>query len=268
VKYFEYYLNICARSPAIIRYANDNQFKQYLSLLARLKKTNKRTDMTEISIKIITSLMPLIAVIVGVWQFNKGQKENKQRQIARKNFKKEQLNRKASFETPAKSTISTNVPPMPEESQQMLKDVLMAMYQENATQCRHHELLRSTATGSIIAIDGVVLGLLTISKHINTSSLPILTFVIALGFFAIFFARKQYERFNFHYQRLRVYREKLDQLFANGIVKSLKETADNNHEKAYPGFEDSPYHIWWESLHDMIILIGVILMIIAIWFPQ
>ena len=157
---------------------------------------------------------------------------------------------------------------MPQESQQMLKDVLMAMYQENATQCRHHELLRSTVTGSIIAIDGVVLGLLTVGKHIDTSILPILAFVIVLGFFAIFFARKQYERFNFHYERLRAYRDELDQLFANGLVHSLKKTADDNHKKCYPGFEHSPYHIWWESLHGMIILIGVILMVIAIWFPR
>ena len=61
--------------------------------------TEKRTELT---IKIISSVITLATVVIGVWQFNAGQKEIKEREIQQRKFELEKMNNQAIIETLSK----------------------------------------------------------------------------------------------------------------------------------------------------------------------
>jgi hypothetical protein len=51
------------------------------------------------SIRILSAVITLATVIVGVWQFNRGQREMKEREIEQRKFEIEKMNNQASIET-------------------------------------------------------------------------------------------------------------------------------------------------------------------------
>ncbi|MCW3090749.1 MAG: hypothetical protein JWP81_1818 [Ferruginibacter sp.] len=53
----------------------------------------------ELLIKIITALVTLATVIIGVWQFNNGQRQVKEREIQQRKFEIDKMNNQASIET-------------------------------------------------------------------------------------------------------------------------------------------------------------------------
>ena len=58
--------------------------------------SEKRIDIT---IRILSAVITLATVVVGVWQFNKGQSEMKEREIEQRKFELEKMNNQASIET-------------------------------------------------------------------------------------------------------------------------------------------------------------------------
>ncbi len=57
---------------------------------------------TELSVKVFTAVLTLATVIIGVWQFNKGQKEIKEREIVQRNFELTKMSKQASLDALAK----------------------------------------------------------------------------------------------------------------------------------------------------------------------
>lgn len=53
----------------------------------------------ELTIKILTSVITLATVIIGIWQFNKGQAELKDREITQRKFELTKMNNQATIET-------------------------------------------------------------------------------------------------------------------------------------------------------------------------
>lgn len=66
---------------------------------------DKRID---IIIRIATSLVTLITVIIGIWQFNSGQQRIKESEIAQRKFEMEKMDRQASIETITKFKEAQN----------------------------------------------------------------------------------------------------------------------------------------------------------------
>lgn len=52
----------------------------------------------ELIIKIVSPLLTLVAVIVGIWQFNSGQRALKEREIEQRNFELSKMNNAATIE--------------------------------------------------------------------------------------------------------------------------------------------------------------------------
>lgn len=154
------------------------------------------------------------------------------------------------------------------DEQKVSKEILFALYQDNINQGRHHETQRSTVTSSILAIDTIIIGLITFDKCINGSDVPLTILVTALGIFGAAFTLKHYERYSLHMQRARLYRNKLDELFMDGLVLTLKKKADENNDKEFPKLKDLRLHYWWTALHLIVSVIGITLTIIAIFFIQ
>ena len=151
------------------------------------------------------------------------------------------------------------------EERKILKDILFALYNENVTQCRHHESQRATVTSSIIAIDTIIIGLITFDKVINHVDIPLSILLIILGIFGATFTLKHYERYSLCVERLRQYRKELDEQFAGNEILRLKNIADENHKKRFPNLVRYTHHKFWIFLHILITGIAMTLTAISIF---
>jgi hypothetical protein len=176
-----------------------------------------------------------------------------------------------------------------EKSAETLRDIFWKMYQENVTEGRHHETQRATVTNLVITIAAAALALVTFDKAITTVDLPLTIFLVLLGMFGAAFSSKYYERFQLHMERARAYRNAIDSLLPNfntlsEPVWNLKEIADAEHEEsilkvAKGKKKKTNWQRWmtfihkrrlyqlWLTFHLLIALIGLILSIVARFFP-
>ena len=153
------------------------------------------------------------------------------------------------------------------EERKILKDILFALYTENVTQCRHHESQRATVTSSIIAIDTIIIGLITFDKVINHIDIPLSILLIILGLFGVTFTLKHYERYSLCVERLRQYRKELDEQFADNEISRLRNIADEMHKKRFPNLVRYTHHKFWIFLHVIITAIAITLTAISIFAP-
>jgi hypothetical protein len=151
------------------------------------------------------------------------------------------------------------------DERKILKDILFALYSENVTQCRHHESQRATVTSSVIAIDTIIIGLITFDKVINYTDIPLSVLLIILGIFGATFTLKHYERYSLCVERLRQYRKELDEQFAGNEISRLRNIADDIHKKRFPTLVKYTHHKFWIFLHIIIIAIALTLTAIAVF---
>lgn len=108
--------------------------------------------------------------------------------------------------------------PYLEEIRDSDREYLWRMYQENMTQARHHETQRSTVATLLLAITGVVMSVLSQPEVAPGSRWPLQLFLCLLGLFGFAFSLKQYERFEEHLQRARLFRDALDTTFQSTTI--------------------------------------------------
>jgi hypothetical protein len=148
--------------------------------------------------------------------------------------------------------------------EKIIKDVLWGMYQENIVQGRHHETQRATVTGAIIAFAGLVINGTNFDKTININDLPFAVFLIFIGIFGAIFSYKQYERYLLHTKRAGLYRNELDKLQFDGLIRKLKSIADKEHNEEFVKLSKLKLHYLWMSINLFVALIGIILVFIEI----
>jgi hypothetical protein len=146
-------------------------------------------------------------------------------------------------------------------------DALWRMYGEHCTHVRHHETQRSSVAAAFIAIAGALVGLITYDKELTVGDLPGTIFLLGVGIFGALFCAKQWERACKHTQRARHYRNKIDQLLTGVDIKSLKQKADEVHDREFPRLHKLRLHKFWIGLYLLIALLGFVLSIIAWMFP-
>jgi hypothetical protein len=148
------------------------------------------------------------------------------------------------------------------------RDVLWKMYQEHCTQGRHHESQRSTVISAVMAISAAVIGLVTFDKSIaGAADVPLAFLLIVLGAFGGGFAMKHYERFSLHMERARRHRDALDALLPGQPLRQLKQQADSAHNSQFPHLHKWRLHYWWLTLNLILAVVGVVLLVVAVWFP-
>lgn len=148
------------------------------------------------------------------------------------------------------------------------RDVFLKMYQEHCTQGRHHETQRSTVISAVMAVSAAVIGIITFDMTVAApADLPLALFLVVLGVFGAGFSMKHYERFNLHMERARRHRDELDALLQGQPLRRMKEEADMAHRQDFPRMYKWRLHYWWLTLNLFVALVGVALLVIAIWFP-
>lgn len=149
-----------------------------------------------------------------------------------------------------------------------LRDALWKLYQEHCTHVRHHESQRATTASSFLAVAGAIVGLVTFDRAIGIADLPLTILLLFLGTFGALFSAKHYERASLHTERARHYRDAVDATFIGQPLKAIKCSADLSHAKAFPELEKLRLNKFWVGLYLLLAFLGLVLSLMAIWFPQ
>ena len=147
-------------------------------------------------------------------------------------------------------------------------EILWRLYQDHLTHGRHHETLRATTTTVLLAVVAGVLGFLGAAHAwpLAHEHIPLCVFLILLGIFGAFFSAKYHERFDFHMNRAREYRNALDKSLPNANINAVRPKADKKTQAEYPWLYERRLWHFWVALHIMIAALGVLLTI-SIFFP-
>jgi hypothetical protein len=132
-------------------------------------------------------------------------------------------------------------------------DIYWKMYNEHATQARHHETLRASVSTLLVAIIGALLGLLTKGTASKATGWFILL-ICALGFLLNL---KHYERNRLHVTVVRGFRKVLDTVPPSRLeLTSTNETARKAHEAKHPLVSQLRLHDLWTLIFGLLALIG------------
>jgi hypothetical protein len=151
--------------------------------------------------------------------------------------------------------------------QEQEKELLWKLYQDHVTHARHHETLRATTTTVLLAVAAGVLGLLGAAHEwpLRYEQLPLALFLILLGVFGAFFSAKYHERFEFHMNRAREYRNVLEANLPGMGIDKLRPVADKKTELKHPWLYHRRLSAFWVWLHLLIAALGVLLISLIFW---
>jgi len=148
-----------------------------------------------------------------------------------------------------------------------ISDFLWGMYQEHTSQGRHHETQRASVTNFIIIVATASLGFIA-NRGVSRDQWTFALFLIIIGLFGALFSAKQYERFRYHMEYARKYREVLENLLNNGLT-NIRSQAKLDHRKKHSSFLVNLHlHFFWTLFHLLISAIGVILLIMTLLKPS
>lgn len=147
-------------------------------------------------------------------------------------------------------------------------EVCWNFYAEHCVHGRHHESQRSTVITVILGVAAAAAGIATLDDNLGgMTDVVIGLFIVFLGIFGAGFSLKHYERFNFHMERARSYRDELDALILGRPIGRLRDEADRRHEKRFPKMRKWRLHRWWVALNISVSVVGALLIITACLFP-
>lgn len=144
--------------------------------------------------------------------------------------------------------------------------VLLAIYQENADQARHHEVQRERVTALVGQASGVVLGLLggKAALGLGSPNVPLVAalFLMVLGLWGYFASSRHYERSRLHVQRLRQVRHRLEAL-ARVDLGAINSLAQTEQDKTFDprSFRYRRTHMVWNAFHLIVAALGLILLL-------
>jgi hypothetical protein len=149
------------------------------------------------------------------------------------------------------------------------RDVLIALYQEDFADVRHHQSQRETFTNIALIITGGILGIINFDSKFNKGDLPLCFLLIGVGSFGALFCAKEHELVAHSVSRYRKYRERLGQLFPDARLADLKREADEAHGMRWANRILKRIQLWyfWVLLHLSIAAGGLCLAVILLSAP-
>jgi len=147
-------------------------------------------------------------------------------------------------------------------------EILWRFYQDHLTHGRHHETLRAATTTVLLLVAAGILGLLGAAHAwpLGYEQIPLTVFLIVLGIFGAFFSATYHERFDFHMNRARKYRDALDRNLPRANINAIRPFADSRTKTNYPWLYERRLWHFWVSLHILIALMGAVLTV-SIFLP-
>lgn len=159
---------------------------------------------------------------------------------------------------------------MPDVSK--LLDVLRDCYKEHVDQARHHENQRERMSALVVAITAALVSVIS-HESLAFQTLPLALLLIPLGIFGLAFSRKHYERNRLHTTIARSYLSAIGQELAAPsatitatVFDDIHKAGRQKHKECYekkqkrdPTVTEWRLHTFWNGLHILIIMLGIIL---------
>jgi hypothetical protein len=95
--------------------------------------------------------------------------------------------------------------------------------------------------------------------------LPLALIVVEIGIFCLFFTLKHYERFQFHIERSRAYRGKLEAFYPDADLDSLRTKAEWKHKTRFPRLFHIRLYRFWLGIHASIGLLGLVVLALVLY---
>src|SRR5579875_869627 len=122
---------------------------------------------------------------------------------------------------------------------------MLQILAEERTQARQSEDQRSTSTGIIVVIAAAIQGALT-QTGFTHSAIPLTITLVCLGIFGAISSVKLYERYQYHINRAKKLRLKIEEFYPQTCIQSVLDSADNEHMTNYPLLSQRirVHHLW------------------------
>lgn len=143
-------------------------------------------------------------------------------------------------------------------------DLYLKLFQEYASEARHHEQQRATVTGFFSALAAGVLTVVGIDKSLSVADIPAALFLVAIGLFGCVFSAKQYERYFVCMERARQYRLALQDVIPGSDILELKRSADRKAKERFPRLHVMRLGLFWVALHALIAAFGILLLVLSV----
>lgn len=141
------------------------------------------------------------------------------------------------------------------------KSLIWHMYVDNRTQAQLHEAHRMNGTGLIGSGATVIIGFMSQDGKFNRADAPLCLILIVIGIFGYFFCLKAYERMRLHLNRCSAFLKLLDDMDDEHDIVSIKNEADKKTEKEHPFSSKLKLRIFWQGIHVLITLAGMLILI-------
>jgi hypothetical protein len=139
---------------------------------------------------------------------------------------------------------------MVSDEDKLKADLYWKMYNEHATQARHHEILRGTISTILVSVCAGILSIYNVNQgNVGTKyHFYIGLMLIALGTLGALLSYKHYERNRIHVSTLRQFRKEIDDILRGfgGSISAPNTRGREAHEREYP-FSSKwlrVYHLW------------------------
>jgi hypothetical protein len=143
-------------------------------------------------------------------------------------------------------------------------ELLFRLYQEEWIQCRHHQDLRSKMTGLVVAITAGLTAVVSSVNLMSQNDIPLAILLIAIGILAPIFSMKQHERFSFHLDRARQYRDKIDNNIEELSLRDLRCAAKKVSQKKHPYLFDLRLKYFWATMNALPIFVGIVILFLIL----
>jgi uncharacterized membrane protein len=143
-------------------------------------------------------------------------------------------------------------------------EILITFIQQEWAQSRQAEDHRATITNWVITLTAAIVGFV-VDKGLTRQTLPLTVMLIVLGAYGMLASMKLYERHLFNVARMREFRKRVDTLNPNAQLLQLLNDARKKHSDEHPRLMRLRFHTIWNWFHFLIILLGIVLTVIAIF---
>lgn len=137
--------------------------------------------------------------------------------------------------------------------------ILLTEYNNHGDWQRHNENQRAQLSSILLAISAAIVALIPKDRPLTYNDWPVAAFLIGIGVFGVLAVMKYWERFTYHNQYRRAFRNVLDSYFPDSLLINTRENAIKAHNKKWqPLLEDRglKQHWLWEGVFTLIALLG------------
>lgn len=137
--------------------------------------------------------------------------------------------------------------------------ILWEICKEDIKQASNHEASRIRITGLILVMSGALMSIAALDNQLDIQDLPLALFIVVLGAFGMLFSWKYYERFTWHYQRYREFRDWIAERNPDLPFQKVRTDAEEKVKEKWllRTLGAIPLNSLWAVLNGIVSLIGL-----------